>query len=107
MHPFLALGKGTKALSPGTAPWCGSSRDEGLGLPFAVAWISPNFYAAMGAEVFLVGSAWPGEYQELLAVLARARAAENLAYLLLANRADTGNPSLAVAPDGRLLASRQ
>ena len=51
--------------------------------------------------------AWPGEYAGLLEVLARARAAENQAYLFLASRADTGSPSLFVAPDGRVLARRE
>ena len=63
--------------------------------------------ALKGAQGFLVGAAWPGEYAGLLEVLARARAAENQAYLFLASRADTGSPSLFVAPDGRVLARRE
>ncbi|GAA5334683.1 MULTISPECIES: carbon-nitrogen hydrolase family protein [Thermus] len=64
-------------------------------------------YALEGAQGFLVGAAWPGAYAELMEVLARARAAENQAYLLLASRADTGSPSLFVGPDGRVLGRRE
>lgn len=61
-------------------------------------------YARHGAELFLVCAAWPAEYAWLAEVFARARAAENQAYLLLANR--PGAPSLLVAPDGRVLQQR-
>ncbi len=54
-----------------------------------------------------MGAAWPGAYAPLLEVLARARAAENQAYLFLASRADTGSPSLFLAPDGRVLGYRE
>jgi len=107
IHPYLALGEeGDEGVEPGEGPvvWEFQGRRFGLALCYDLDF--PELfrsYALMGAEVFLVGSAWPGEYQELLAVLARARAAENQAYLLLANRADTGSPSFAVAPDGHLL----
>ncbi|MFN4072007.1 MAG: carbon-nitrogen hydrolase family protein [Thermus sp.] len=111
VHPFLAQGEeGDEGVEPGEGPvtWELGGRRFGLALCYDLDF--PELfrsYALMGVEAFLVGSAWPGEYQELLSVLARARAAENQAYLLLANRADTGSPSLAVAPDGRLLASRR
>jgi predicted amidohydrolase len=36
-----------------------------------------------------------------------ARAAENQAYLFLASRADTGSPTLFIAPDGRVLGRRE
>lgn len=111
VHPFLALGEeGDEGIEPGEGPVVWEFQGRGFGLALCYDLDFPELfrsYALMGAEVFLVGSAWPGEYQELLAVLARARAAENQAYLLLANRADTGSPSLAVAPDGRLLAWRR
>lgn len=107
VHPFLALGEeGDEGVEPGEGPvvWEFQGRRFGLALCYDLDF--PELfrsYALMGVEAFLVGSAWPGEYGELLLVLARARAAENQAYLLLANRADTGSPSFAVAPDGHLL----
>lgn len=107
IHPYLALGEeGDEGVEAGEGPvvWTLGERRFGLALCYDLDF--PELfrsYALMGAEVFLVGSAWPGEYGELLLVLARARAAENQAYLLLANRADTGSPSFAVAPDGHLL----
>ncbi|WP_105317863.1 carbon-nitrogen hydrolase family protein [Thermus tenuipuniceus] len=111
VHPYLALGEeGDEGIAPGEGPVIWEFRDKRFGLALCYDLDFPELfrsYALMGAEVFLVGSAWPGEYEELLSVLARARAAENQAYLLLANRADTGSPSLAVGPDGRLLASRK
>ncbi|GAB5601776.1 hydrolase [Thermus sp. FJN-A] len=64
-------------------------------------------HALMGAEAFLVGAAWPGAYAELMEVLARARAAENQAYLFLASRADTGSPTLFIGPDGKVLGRRE
>lgn len=98
LHPYLD----EPEVRPGEAPvlW------EGFGLALCYDLDFPELfrsYALKGAEAFLVGAAWPGEYRDLLEVLARARAAENQAYLFLANRMDTGSPSLAVRPDGRLL----
>lgn len=61
-------------------------------------------YARHGAQLFLVCAAWPADYAWLAEVYARARAAENQAYLVLANR--PGAPSLIVAPDGRVVARR-
>ena len=107
IHPYLALGEeGDEGVEAGEGPvvWTLGERRFGLALCYDLDF--PELfrsYALMGVEAFLVGSAWPGEYGELLLVLARARAAENQAYLLLANRADTGSPSFAVAPDGHLL----
>ena len=98
LHPYLD----EPEVRPGEAPvlW------QGFGLALCYDLDFPELfrsYALKGAEAFLVGAAWPGEYQDLLEVLARARAAENQAYLFLANRKDTGSPSLAVRPDGRVL----
>nr|WP_279231197.1 carbon-nitrogen hydrolase family protein [Thermus altitudinis] len=110
VHPYLASDEeGDEGIAPGEGPVIWEFRGKRFGLALCYDLDFPELfrsYALMGAEGFLVGSAWPGEYQELLSVLARARAAENQAYLLLANRADTGSPSLAVAPDGRLLGLR-
>ncbi|WP_114311555.1 carbon-nitrogen hydrolase family protein [Thermus caldifontis] len=111
VHPYLAWGEeGDEGIAPGEGPVIWEFGDTGFGLALCYDLDFPELfrsYALMGAEGFLVGSAWPGEYRELLVVLARARAAENQAYLLLANRADTGSPSLAVGPDGRLLGLRE
>ncbi|KGQ22807.1 carbon-nitrogen hydrolase family protein [Thermus filiformis] len=98
LHPYLD----EPEVTPGQAPvlW------EGFGLALCYDLDFPELfrsYALKGAEAFLVGAAWPGEYRDLMEVLARARAAENQAYLFLANRHDTGSPSLAVRPDGRVV----
>jgi len=61
----------------------------------------PELLRLKQVQAFPVGAAWPGAYAELLEVLAWA--AENQAYLFLASRADTGSPTLFVAPDGRVL----
>lgn len=110
VHPYLAEEEeGDEGVAPGEGPvLLRAGLAFGLALCYDLDF--PELfraYALMGAEGFLVGAAWPGAYGELMAVLARARAAENQAYLLLANRKDTGSPSLAVGPDGRLLAVRE
>ncbi len=74
----------------------------------------PELYrrdAAEGAELFLVVSEWPHPRGEALRLLARARALENQAYLVLANRvgpAEDGTQfcggSMVVGPDGSVLA---
>lgn len=62
-------------------------------------------YAVQGADLFLVPSAWPAERAAAWELLARARAAENQAYLLAVNHAEPpfGAPSLAVGPLGEVL----
>jgi len=70
----------------------------------------PEMYrldALAGAEVFLVPSEWPAERADAMQLFARARAAENQAFLLLCNRAGAGadgtlfgGGSLIVRPDG-------
>jgi predicted amidohydrolase len=65
----------------------------------------PKLFRLKRVQAFLVGTAWPGAYAGLLEVLARA--AENQAYLFLASRADTGSPTLFIAPDGRVLGRRE
>ena len=67
----------------------------------------PELLRLKRVQAFLVGAAWPGAYAGLLEVLARARAAENQAYLLLASRADAGSPTLFIAPDGRVPGRRE
>jgi omega-amidase len=75
----------------------------------------PEMYrldALSGANLFLVVSAWPAVRAEVQRVLARARAIENQAFLVLCNRTGSGadgtrfnGGSLVVAPDGALLAN--
>lgn len=111
VHPYLALGEeGDEGVQPGDGPVGWTFAGRGFGLAVCYDLDFPELfrsYALMEVETFLVGAAWPGDYKELLQVLAQARAAENQAYLLLANRADTGSPSLAVGPDGRLMGRRE
>ena len=74
----------------------------------------PEMYrcdAVDGAEMFLVASEWPHPRSETLRALARARAMENQAYLVLSNRVGQGadgtdfcGGSMIVAPDGAVLA---
>ncbi|MEO8727421.1 MAG: nitrilase-related carbon-nitrogen hydrolase [Acidobacteriaceae bacterium] len=62
----------------------------------------PELYRAAaldGAEVFLIISEWPSKRGEALITLARARAMENQAYVLLCNR--TGDALDGTAFDGR------
>jgi predicted amidohydrolase len=67
--------------------------------------------AAAGAELFLVASAWPRARAEALRLFARARAAENQAFLVLCNRTGAGDDgtrfaggSCVIAPDGAIVA---
>lgn len=102
--------EGDEGLRPGERPLLLPWEGRAFGLALCYDLDFPELfraYALKGAQGFLVGAAWPGEYAGLLEVLARARAAENQAYLFLASRADTGSPSLFVAPDGRVLARRE
>lgn len=74
----------------------------------------PEMYrrdAVDGAELFLVASEWPHPRCETLRALARARAMENQAYLVLSNRVGPSadgtafcGGSMVVAPDGAVLA---
>jgi len=74
----------------------------------------PEMYrldALAGADLFLVPAEWPVERAEALAVLARARAIENQAYLALCNRVgpaadgtEFGGGSVLIAPDGTVVA---
>lgn len=74
----------------------------------------PEMYrhdAADGAALFLVVSAWPHPRAETLRLLARARAVENQAALVLCNRAGSGadgtafcGGSCVIAPDGSVVA---
>jgi predicted amidohydrolase len=63
----------------------------------------PELFRLKRVQAFPVGAAWPGAYAGLL----EARAAENQAYLFLASCADTGSPTLFIAPDGRVLGRRE
>ena len=65
----------------------------------------PELLRPKRVQAFLVGAAWSGAYAGPLEVLARA--AENQAYLPLASRADTGSPTLFIAPDGCVLGRRE
>jgi predicted amidohydrolase len=73
----------------------------------------PELYRRMvdrGAEVFLVSAAWPAARVETWALLGRARAVENQAFLFSCNGAGTsggvrlGGHSLLVDPTGAVLA---
>lgn len=74
----------------------------------------PEMYrrdAVDGAELFLVVSEWPHPRGEALRAMARARAMENQAYLVLSNRVGPSadgtefcGGSMMLAPDGALLA---
>ncbi len=67
--------------------------------------------AADGADLFLVSAEWPHPRSAALRLLACARAVENQAYLLLANRTGPASDgtvfcggSLIVSPEGEILA---
>lgn len=66
--------------------------------------------AADGADLFLVSAEWPHPRAEALRLLARARAVENQAYLLLSNRTGPAGDgtvfcggSMIVSPEGEVL----
>ncbi len=111
VHLYLPLGEeGDRGLLPGKGPVAFPWRGRSFGLALCYDLDFPELfraYALKGVQAFLVGAAWPGAYAGLLEVLARARAAENQAYLFLASRADTGSPTLFIAPDGRVLGRRE
>jgi predicted amidohydrolase len=67
--------------------------------------------ATQGADLYLCVAEWPAERAEAMRLFARARAAENQAYLALCNRVGVardgtrfGGASLVVAPDGSVVA---
>jgi predicted amidohydrolase len=74
----------------------------------------PEMYRADaldGAELFVVVSEWPAARAEAQRVLARARAIENQAFVVLCNRVGTAadgtrfdGGSVVVAPDGKIMA---
>jgi predicted amidohydrolase len=74
----------------------------------------PGMYrrsAERGTTLFVVPSAWPHPRSETLRLLARARAAENQAFLVLCNRPGPGadgtafcGGSAVIGPDGAVLA---
>jgi predicted amidohydrolase len=74
----------------------------------------PGMYrrsAERGTTLFVVPSAWPHPRSETLRLLARARAAENQAFLVLCNRPGPGadgtafcGGSAVIGPDGTVLA---
>lgn len=88
------------------APWT-----AGLSLCYDLRF--PEMYrqdALQGACLFLVPSEWPEERRNVLSLLARARAAENQAYLAVCNRAGQGRDgtafgggSMLVAPGGEVV----
>jgi predicted amidohydrolase len=74
----------------------------------------PEMYrldALDGANLFLVASAWPTERIDTMRLLARTRAVENQAFLVLCNRSgggrdgtEFGGRSAIIGPDGATLA---
>src|SRR5690606_41343263 len=112
-HLFAPMGE-ARHLSPGSrrvvAPLAGWR--AGLSICFDLRF--PEMYRADaldGAELFLVVSAWPAVRAEAQRVLARARAIENQAFVVLCNRVGTAadgtrfdGGSVVVAPDGKIVA---
>ena len=84
-----------------------------LGLSICYDLRFPEFYRNMalrGARIFTVPAAWPGSRKKNLELFARARAAENRAFVLVANCSDdkqnyyTGG-SMVIDPDGNIVTS--
>lgn len=112
-HLFAPMGE-DRYLSPGSrrvvAPLGGWR--AGLSICFDLRF--PEMYRADaldGAELFVVVSEWPAARAQAQRVLARARAIENQAFVVLCNRVGTGadgtrfdGGSVVVAPDGRIMA---
>jgi predicted amidohydrolase len=104
-HLHLAAGPGRVRMRVG--PF-----EAGLSICFDLRF--PEMYrrdAVEGAELFLVSAEWPHPRGEAMRALARARAIENQAYLLLVNRVGPSSDgtvfcggSMAVGPEGSLLA---
>jgi predicted amidohydrolase len=97
------LARGTRRAIAGAGPF-----RAGLSLCYDLRF--PEMYrldALDGADLFLVASAWPASRVETMRLLARARAVENQAFLVLCNRAGTGadgtvfgGHSAVIGPDG-------
>ena len=111
-HLFSPMGE-PEHLAPGGA----RVESEIAGVPSALSICFdlrfPGMYrrsAVAGTALFVVASAWPHPRSETVRLLARARAAENQAYLVLCNRAGTGadgtsfcGGSAVIGPDGAVL----
>lgn len=111
-HLFGPMGEddwlrpGDRRVRVGIGPWT-----AGMSLCYDLRF--PEMYrldAVAGADLFMVPSEWPAERCETLELLARARAAENQAYLALCNRTgasddgtDFGGGSMLVDPEGRIV----
>ena len=112
-HLFAPMGEPEHLAAGGARVEC-----EIAGVPAALSVCFdlrfPGMYrrsAAAGAQLFVVASAWPHPRSETVRLLARARAAENQAYLVLCNRAGAGadgtafcGGSAVIGPDGAVLA---
>jgi len=86
--------------------WAGGNRKQGYNAPRPP--LRPGLPRAPSAEAspgLSGGGRLARGLRGPLEVLARA--AENQAYLFLASRADTGSPTLFIAPDGRVLGRRE
>ena len=111
-HLFEPMGEvgrlepGEERVRAGIGEW-----NAGLSLCYDLRF--PGMYrldALDGADLFLVPSEWPAERHGVLELLARARAAENQAYLVLCNRAGAdsggavfGGGSMVVDPAGDMV----
>ncbi len=111
---LIALMGEDRYLSPGSRRVVTSLGDWRVGLSICFDLRFPEMYRADaldGAELFLVVSAWPAARAEAQRVLARARAIENQAFVVLCNRVGTAadgtrfdGGSVVVAPDGKIVA---
>lgn len=107
MHEDRHLARGESRTRMGLGPWV-LSPSICFDLRF------PEMYraeAVEGANLYVVASAWPAVRREIQRGLAWARAVENQAWLVLANRVGSGHDgtrfgggSLVVSPDGTVLA---
>ena len=100
-------------LKGGESPVNLASEIGNLGLTTCYDLRFPELYRALssrGAEVTLVCATWPAARLEHWLILARARAIENLSYVLACNAAgsnrgvDLGGNSIIIDPWGRVLA---
>lgn len=101
------LAPGTERVRTTIGPWT-------LSLSICFDLRFPEMYrleTLEGADLFIVAAEWPAARAEILRILARARAAENQAFLALCNRIGMGadgtyfgGGSALVAPDGRIVA---
>ena len=112
-HLFAPMGE-DRYLSPGDRRVVASLGGWRAGLSICFDLRFPEMYRADaldGAELFLIVSEWPAARAEAQRVLARARAIENQAFVVLCNRVGTAadgtrfdGGSVVVAPDGSILA---